>query len=328
MDAERASEPMLAAVRGFLDKLDEAQRRRALRPFEGPERQDWSYLPGRRPGLRLEEMSAPQREAAFGLMRSALSPDGSVKASSVIELEPILGEIEGNPARRDPGLYTFTIFGAPSSEAAWGWRLEGHHLSLNFTSATGRVVAVTPAFFGANPAKVPHGPRAGWRVLAAEEDLARELLGTLDRAQQDLAVLAVRAPRDIITGTQRKASLERFEGLAAARMGPAQRELLLRLLEVYVQNLRPDLAREQIEKIRNAGIELLHFAWAGDLRRGEGHYYRIHGPATLIEYDNTQNNANHVHSVWRDLTNDFGEDELRRHYEQGGHDPDEASRTP
>jgi hypothetical protein len=211
-----------------------------------------------------------------------------------------------------------TIFGPPSKDAPWGWRFEGHHLSLNYTSVTDELAA-TPAFFGANPAEVPRGDRKGWRLLAAEEDRARALLGLLDDAQRAQAVIATAAPRDVITGADRHARLERFEGLPASAMTPAQRDTLLRLVEEYVHNMPPDVAAAQWAKMEEAGLDKLHFAWAGSARRGEGHYYRIHGPTLLIEYDNTQNDANHVHSVWRDLDDDFGEDLLRKHYDENGH---------
>lgn len=319
MVPDRAPDSMISAASAFLAALDEGGRQQALLPFADPVRGRWSYLPGHRAGLRLGQMSSAQREAAHALMRSVLSQAGYTKASEVIRLEEILGALEGNPRSRDPALYTVTVFGAPAPEGAWSWRIEGHHLSLNFTAAAGEVVAVTPAFFGANPAEVPDGPKAGWRVLAAEEDLGREMLGLLEGRRRLHATLSGQAPRDIITGRDRKARLERFEGLPARDMTEEQRTALLRLLDVYVQNLRPELALEQFEKIRQAGVERLHFAWAGSAVRGQGHYYRIHGPTVLIEYDNTQNQANHIHTVWRDLTNDFGEDALRRHYEQGGH---------
>ena len=318
MTASPSPDPMVAAASAFLKSLDGDGRKLALIPFSDSARVAWSYLPGRRAGLRLGQMSSVQREAAMALVRSGLSELGYQKTTNIVALEEILGEIERNPTRRDPELYTLSVFGEPGATDEWGWRIEGHHVSFNFTAAGGEVLGVTPAFLGANPAKVPRGPRAGWRVLAAEEDLGRALLGLLDGERRRRAILSERAPRDIITGMDRKARLANHEGLPFREMNADQQTALLRLVDVYVQNLRSDLARGQMDKIREAGVDRLRFAWAGGAEPGHGHYYRIQGPSVLIEYDNTQNDANHIHSVLRDPTNDFGDDALRRHYEESG----------
>ena len=310
---------MEEAAQAFLDLLDDETRALAHRPFDDDERFNWHFVPRQRNGLPLKAMNETQRKAAHALLQNALSEQGYRKATNVITLEGILGVLENNPTRRDPEKYYVTIFGTPSAEAPWGWRFEGHHLSLNFSSVTNELVATTPAFFGANPATVPSGERKGWRVLATEEDRARTLLGLLDDAQRARALIATTAPRDIITGADRHARMERFEGLPASAMTPAQRDTLLRLAEAYTHNMPPDAAAAAWHRIEEAGIDKLHFAWAGSTRRGEGHYYRIHGPTLLLEYDNTQNNANHIHTVWRGFDNDFGEDLLRKHYEESDH---------
>jgi hypothetical protein len=256
------------------------------------------------------------------MLREALSARGYEKTTGVLELEAILRETEAfGSLLRDPELYYLAIFGEPSDEKPWGWRFEGHHLSLNFSSASGRIVAATPSFFGANPARVPSGPRAGWRVLPAEEDLGRRLLGSFDEGQRRAAVMAVSAPSDIILGPGRK-SVPDPAGLAYADMSEAQRAILMELVGEYLGNMRADVARAQREKIEKAGLGTIRFAWAGGVRVGEGHYYRIQGPTFVIEYDNTQNHANHVHSVWRDLEDDFGGDLLRRHYAESPHHHD------
>jgi hypothetical protein len=307
-----------AAAEAFLGSLDDATRARAVFPFDGEERFDWHFIPRERKGLPLKDMTGEQRTAAHVLMQSVLSSQGYLKATGVMQLEGILGALT-NSARRDPEDYYFQIFGTPGQDDPWGWRFEGHHISLNFTSATNEMTVATPAFMGSNPAEVRGGPFAGWRLLGAEEDRARTLLGMLSEAQRAKAIIADTAPRDIITGNDRHARLERFEGLPASEINDIQREALLYLIGEYVHNARPDIARARMEKIHEAGIDNLYFAWAGSVRRGEGHYYRVHGPTVLIEYDNTQGNANHVHSVWRDLEDDFGEDLLRKHYEESDH---------
>lgn len=302
----------------FLESLDNEARARAVFPFDGEERFDWHFIPRERQGLPLEAMTPDQRNAAHALLQSVLSSQGYLKATGVMQLEGILGALT-NSSRRNPQDYYFQIFGAPGRGDPWGWRFEGHHISLNFTSPTNDVTVTTPSFMGANPHVVGGGPYAGWRLLGAEEDRARALLGSLSEGKRARAIIVDTAPRDIITGNDRRARLERFEGLPASEMNSAQREALLALISEYVHNAKPDIARAQMEKIREAGIENLYFAWAGSMRRGEGHYYRVHGPTVLFEYDNTQGNANHVHSVWRDVENDFGDDLLRRHYEENDH---------
>jgi hypothetical protein len=322
--AEPLAEPpagrsdMAAAAQAFLASLDAAQRARAQRPFESGERFNWHYVPRARQGLPLEAMTPPQREAAYALLERALSREGYEKATGVVALEAILGQLTGSPAYRDAGLYYLTVFGTPGPAAPWGWRFEGHHLSLNYAAVTDTLVATTPAFMGANPAEVPSGPRTGWRVLADEEDLARRLVLLLDDGQRRRAVLSDRAPRDLVTGADRKVRLARYEGLPASAMTEPQRALLLQLVEAYVRNQRSDWAAGRLAEVR-AGLDSLHFAWAGGFERGQGHYYRIHGPALFIEYDNTQDGANHVHSVVRDPRGDFGEDLLRQHYEEHRH---------
>jgi hypothetical protein len=219
---------------------------------------------------------------------------------------------------RDPENYSVTVFGSPDSTGApWGWRLEGHHLSLNFTLVPGKPVAVTPAFFGANPAEVRSGPLKGLRTLAREQDLGRALAQGMDAGQRRRMIIAAQSLGDIVSGPGREESLASQAGLPAVDLAPAQRELLMQLVEEYARNMRPEVADEHLRRIREAGVERLHFAWAGPVDPGHAHYYRIHGPSVLIEFDNSQNDANHIHSVWHDPRNVFGADLLRAHYERG-----------
>lgn len=313
---------LTAAARALLEALDESDRGRVVMAFDSDARERWHYTPQRRPGLAIGDLAEAERAALHALLRAALGERGFAKVEGILRIEPILGQIEGNPDFRDPGRYHVVLFGAPADAAPWGWRFEGHHLSINFTQV-GPDVASTPAFFGANPAKVPSGPDRGLRVLAEEEDTGRALFVMLAPEQQERARIAGRAPDDIVTGNDRRARLARFEGLPASEMTAAQREHLLRLIAVYTGNLHPDLARAHLARIESAGIERVHFAWAGSVEPGRGHYYRIHGPTHLIEYDNR--GGNHIHTVFRDLENDFGEDLLARHLREGhGHAPGQA----
>ncbi len=307
--------------------LDADQRLRGMFAFDSPERFNFHFVPRPRRGLSLKDMSPAQRTATHDLLRTALSPRGYTKVAGIIELEELLFQLSNRNPFRDPEQYFLTFFGEPSDEAPWGWRFEGHHLSLNFSSVAGGLFSSTPAFMGANPAEVRSGAASGKRVLAAEEDLGRALVRALDPSRRGQATLSASAPDDIITGADRYARLARFEGLPASAMTETQVAMLWRIVEEYAHNLHAELADAQLARIRDAGIENLHFAWAGSVEPGRPHYYRIHGPTVLFEYDNVQNNANHIHTVWRDLDNDFGDDVLRRHYETApdghGHAPPE-----
>ena len=236
-------------------------------------------------------------------------------------MEGILRDLEGPDRRlaRDPDEYLVSVFGSPSASGTWGWRVGGHHLSLHFTVVGGAAVAGSPAFFGANPAEVREGPRAGLRPLGSQEDAARVLLMSLDAAQRTTAILSDVAPRDIVTGAELDISPLSPPGLRAGMLSAQQRTLLMDLIEVYTSHMADDLAAQRMERLHRAGLDGITFAWAGDVAPGGPHYYRVQGPTFLIEYDNTQNDANHIHSVWRDFEGDFGEDLLRQHMQDVHH---------
>ena len=310
-----------APARAFLSTLDAGQRATASFRFDDPERTNWAYVPRRRAGLPLRDMNAGQRAAAFAVLGTGLSERGTMLARGVIELEGTLGELEGFPwmPRRDPGLYHLSLFVGPGDAPPWGWRFEGHHLSVNVTDLgpQGRVVA--PLFVGANPARVPSGPQQGHRLLAGEEDLGFELLRMLDPRQRARATIAAQTFGDIVTGNDPAVGSVALAGLPAAEMTADQQGQLRRLLELYAGRMADSAASRQLRRIEEMGFERLHFAWAGADRPGEPHYYRIHGPTVLVEYDNSQNGANHIHTVWRDLENDFGGDLLRKHHARHPH---------
>jgi hypothetical protein len=316
-DAGRAA--MAGAAAACLSSLPDDARKRAMIAFGDKERMNWHYVPRGREGLPLKAMPAAARTAAHDLMKASLSAIGYEKATNVFKLDGVLRQLETfGGLLRDPDNYAVSVFGSPqASGAPWGWRLEGHHLSLNFTLAPGKPAAVTPAFFGANPAEVRSGPLKGLRTLAKEEDLGYALARGMDAAQRQRMTIGGQSLGDIVSGPGRGESLTSMVGVPASDLGGAQRDLLVQLVEVYARNMRSDVADEQLKRIREAGVERLHFAWAGPLDPGHAHYYRIHGPTVLIELDNSQNDANHIHSVWHDPRNDFGADALRAHYEHG-----------
>ncbi len=323
--APEAARRMADAATRFLESLSGEQRALALFPFEGDERYVWNYTPVDRNGLYLKDMTAAQRAAAFALLDTGLSVRGRREARQIIELEPILREterIEGIVVQwlRDPERYAFSVFGEPGGRAPWAWRVGGHHLGLHFTLVERDLIAPTPLFFGANPAQVRHGPETGRRTLADEEDLARALLGSLDTAQKTVAIVDPVAPDDILTKNYRSADPEAPpRGLAYGALSGEQRERLVRLVRHYVERVTDEVTTGAWARIERAGLDGVAFAWAGPEERGRGHYYAVKGPSFLIEYDNTQNNANHIHSVWRDFTNDWGEDLLAAHYASAHH---------
>lgn len=321
--AVRGDEPtepasaMMDAAKSFLAALEPAKRPRARSPFDADDRLDWDYVPRARQGLSFGQMSPAERDAALALLEASLSAMGFEKAETIRRLEEVLFAQSGSSIR-DPGLYYFTVFGEPSPEGAWGWRYEGHHVSLNWTVVDGRLVASTPQFFGANPAAVREGPQDGTRALAAEEDLARSLVRSLSPEQLALAKVSDEAPADILTESSRIAAMQDDVGIPYGRLDAGQRGLLLSLLQEYAAAQPPAEVQARLARVK-ADLPSLKFAWMGGLERGQPHYYRIQGSRDLIEYDNTQNGANHIHCVWRVFEGDWGRDVLAEHYQTSSH---------
>jgi len=310
---------MAKAARSWIRSLSPPQQGRAQLAWSSSERYDWHYVPRQRPGVALRDMDERQVVAAWNVLGSLLSARGLEQVRGVILLERILGELTASPGYRDPGNYALVIFGDPAGVAPWAWRFEGHHLSIHVVVAPGHGVAVTPVFYGANPADVPERhAHAGFRLVGAEEDDAFALIRSLEGSERKDAILSDRSLGDIVSGPGRESSLQRYEGVALARLSGVQCDGVMRILGLYAGTMREEIANAAIAKIREAGVATLHFAWAGSPTRGRAHYFRIHGPTVLVEYDNTQSGANHVHSVWLETKNVFGHDLLKAHY-QGGH---------
>ncbi len=316
---------MTNAAKAFLATLDADQKKKVIFPFSSEERVKWGFVPSEvlpwkhREGLTLKAMNGRQREAALDLLHASLGPKGSHQADTIRELEKVLHAQEmGRGLVRDPENYYFCVFGEPSDSATWGWRYEGHHCSQNFTVVHGRQVASSPQFFGSNPAEVrqdvPGAPPRGTRVLGRREDLGRELVKGLPAGQQSQAILDPKAPGDITTMAQRSVSISENKGLPYGKMDETSRKRLVAVIREYADTMPRDLADQRMAAIRKAGMDTVTFAWMGSTEPGQGHYYKVQGPTFLIEYDNTQNNANHVHSVWRDYKGDFGMDMLAMHY--------------
>ena len=316
--SERSASSMANAANKFLGALTPEQRQQASFALDSEELTRWHYVPATqfpRNGLPIRAMNESQRALAQELLKTGLSQRGYTQATTIMtDLELILKALENGSAMRDPEQYCFSIFGTPAAKGAWGWRVNGHHLSLHFTIANGSGVSSAPTFFGSNPAEVRvDGPKKGLRVLGDREDTARALLMAFDAAQRTTATIEGAAPGDIVTKTAAKVDPLSPSGLAASAMTPKQREMLMAVIDTYTSSMAPDIAAERLAQLRTAGLDTIAFAWAGEPEPGKKHYYRVQGPTFLIEYDNTQNDGNHVHSVWRDFNGDFGRDLLREH---------------
>lgn len=292
-------------------------------PLDDGERRNWQFWPTTRVGLELALMSAEQRRLTQDLLAAVLSSQGYLKVAHIMQLERILGMLDRGGLPRSVGHYKLVLFGQPAPDAPWAWRFEGHHVSLSVTVAPGGV-SVTPSFFGSNPAEVESGPLAGFRVLGAQEDLARELVTSLEPAERERAIVSGQAPAEIFTANMGKAR-EQWDawrttlepaGLPVAEMNEVQQHWVARIVDEAVANYRDEVAADYRARI---DVQALHFAWMGSTARGEPHYFRLQGPAFVFEYDNVQNDGNHVHSVWRDKEGDFGASLLEAHYRAAAH---------
>jgi hypothetical protein len=321
--SQRSAAAMATAANTFLSGLSADQRAKVAFPFEGDERLRWHFIPNEmfpRKGLMIKEMNEAQRSLAHALLKTGLSQRGYMTVTGIMGLEDILKATEtGGKMARDREEYYFSVFGTPSAQGAWGWRAEGHHVSLRFTIVKGAMIASSPAFLGTNPAEVRDGAQKGVRLLANREDTARALVESLDESQRRAAIINAVAPTDI--ATMNKNDITPFEpsGIAATALTAKQVALLMQVIDAYSSTMAADVAAERAKKIQDAGVDKIRFAWAGETERGKKHYYRVQGATFLIEFDNTQNDGNHVHSVWRDFNGDFGRDLLREHLKSVAH---------
>lgn len=315
---------MMDAATAFLKDLNTEQRSKASFKFEDDSRFEFRFTPRARTGLPLKEMTEGQRAKAHALLKTGLSMRGYTSATDIIALENVLRAIEPprtgpNAIVRDPELYFVSIYGEPNGKTPWGWKFEGHHISVNFTLVDGKPIVFAPSFFGSNPAVVKDGPQAGKRALREEEESGRALMAAFTDEQKKKVIFSDQAPREMLTAENRDAKMLDSVGITYAEMTPAQKRLLEKVLDAYLGRVAPELAKARLEALQKSGMDKITFGWAGTLELGGPHYYRVQGPTFLIEYDNVQNNANHIHSVWRDFDGDFGRDILREHYKTYAH---------
>lgn len=322
IDAPEVAREFATAAKNFLDTIDPSLQAKYL--FQDAERGNFHFFPINRRGVPLKVLNNGQRQLGYALLSAALSHTGNQKALTIMSLGDYLRETDEKPnAYRDSDHYYFTIFGDPDPEGTWGFRVEGFHLSINVTVVDGRWISVTPSFFGAIPATVPEGPREGLQVLKNETELGRALAKSLTEEQRktgfgEIPDFLTETVGGLTTGNQRKIERGEHRGLPASAMTDDQRKTLMDLVREHIQRIRKELADQDLARIDKAGVDKIRFVWAGGLEPGQPHHYLIQGPTFLIEYDNTQDDADHVHCVYRDFDNDFG-DAMLEHYRKHSH---------
>jgi hypothetical protein len=314
----RAAGEMSEAATSLLNALDDDQKKKISFEFKDTaEREKFIFVPDlKRKGLTIKAMTPVQRPLAFALLNTGLSQYGFNSALSIMSLEGILLEQERgnkNSPVRDPENYFVEIFGKPGNDQIWGWRFEGHHFSASFTCVMGKTIVAAPLFMGSNPELAKDGPRKGHRTLGEVEDAGRKFILALNDDQKKKSIIQADTPKDIFSGTKRRIELKK-EGVPASELNKDQKALLLALIQEYLRRDRPEIAAAELARVEKEGLDSISFAWGGQTEPGKTHYYRIQSDTFIIEYDNFQNDGNHIHSVWRDLKNDFGEDILKRHY--------------
>ena len=324
--SQRSAAAMSKAATQFVASLTPDQKSKAVFAFDSEERTRWHFIPNEmfpRHGLMIKDMNESQRQLAHDLLRTGLSARGYLKVTSIMQLEDILKVAEaGGQFARNKEEYLFAVFGTPGDKGQWGWRVEGHHVSLRFAIVDGGVkgdVSSSPMFLGSNPAEVRDGEKKGFRVLADEEDAARALVMALPADLQKQAIVNAVAPGDILTMNKNDIAPLPNQGVMYSALPASAQALFTKLIEVYTGNMEADVAAERMNRIQSAGLANVRFAWLGETARGKKHYYMVQGPTFLIEYDNTQNDGNHIHSVWRDFKGDFGQDILRDHLKAVAH---------
>lgn len=306
----------------FLNALSKEQREKTQLQFENMSRTTWHFLPGAmwpRSGIQLADLNENQKELLFKLLREHLSESGYNKARKIMDLENVLLELgQGDANFRDPEKYTVVFYGNPVKDSLWSWSFEGHHLSLNFTIENEKV-SIAPRFMGASPATIKEGKRKGERTLANEEDYGLKLINALTEDQKEKAIFQKQAFIDIVTSNASEVSRLQPVGIEMKSLNKEQQTILINLLQEYLSTMPTPLAEKRMENLKSEEFDEIRFGWAGAIESGQAHYYRIQGKTFLVEFDNTQNNANHIHLVWRDFEGDFGRDLIREHYKHSHH---------
>lgn len=302
----------------FLNSLSKQQRDRAQMHFTDTSRTTWHYFPGtmyKRAGIQLGELNTEQKELFFKLLKTYLSETGYNKTIKIMDLETVLFEIgQGDAYNRDPEKYSVAFYGNPEKDSLWAWSFEGHHLSLNFSILNNKI-SIAPRFMGASPAIIKEGKRKGERTLANEEDFGFQLINSLSEDQKKIAIFQKKAYPDIVTSNATEVAPLQPVGIKVGDLKMNQQTIIIGLLDEYLSTMPKALAKKRMDNLKSEEFNDIRFGWAGDTETGKPHYYRIQGKTFLVEFDNTQNNANHIHLVWRDFNGDFGKDLIKEHYE-------------
>lgn len=305
-----------AKALAFVSALNEQQKAKAVFPFTEMNRYDWHYVPASmiaRTGLAIKDMDSTQKNLFFETLQSFLSPEGYQRTQNIMSFEYVLKELEPANTHRIPENYFVSVYGNPGKDSVWALKFTGHHLALNFTVVDAQL-AFAPFLFGSNPAEVKEGPKKGIRIIKNEEDLAFELVNSLNALQKNIALFQLKAFTDIVTTNAAQVSPLKPAGILLKDLNNDQKNLINKIMVAYLSSMSLRLANARMNLVATEDKNEIRFGWAGGLVRGEPHYYRIQGKTFLIEFDNTQNNANHIHMVWRDFNGDYGEDLLKEHY--------------
>ena len=320
MHLQNDNGPLPGAV-VFINALDDWQRKKAQFEFDDSSRTRWHYLPAAsfsRPGISLAELNEKQKELLFSMLQEFLSHSGYNKTKQIISLEEVLVELGGSPRLRDREQYFTAFYGNPVKDSLWSWSFQGHHISLNFT-VSDNLISMTPRFLGANPATVPRGKRKGLRTLDREEDYGLELINSMTEKQREQAIFSSNTFYDITTTNAVEVNPPELAGIKMKDLNDSQRQILLNLIDEYLSAMPGELALKRMENLKKEEFDEIRFGWAGATKAGVAHYYRIQGKTFLVEFDNSQNGANHIHTVWRDFDGDFGRDLIRDHYRSSSH---------
>ena len=310
-----------AKAHTFVKSLNEAQQRKAVFPFNEMNRYEWHFLPAAmvgRTGIAVKDLDSTQKENLHFLLQAYLSKEGYVRTKNIMDFEYLLKEMQPNNPNRIPENYSISVYGTPNQDSIWGWKFSGHHLALNFTIVKDKI-GFAPFFFGVYPAEVKEGPQKGKRLLKDQEDFGFELVNSMTHDQCQKAIFELNAFTEIVTTNSQKVGPLEPVGIFAHDMTPSQKIVLNKVIASYLLAMPAPLANARIKKIDSEDMNAVRFGWAGETVPGKPHYYRIQGKTFLIEFDNTQDNANHIHTVWRDFNGDFGHDLIKEHYHNSRH---------
>ena len=319
--AQNVKEDNSSKASAFVHSLNEQQKAKAVFPFDEMNRYDWHYVPASmlaRTGLAVKDMDSTQKVAFYELLQSFLSAEGYKRTQNIMSFEYILKELEPTNPHRIPENYFVSVYGKPGTDSVWAWKFTGHHIALNFTIVDNKL-AFSPFLFGSNPAEVKEGPKKGMRIIKDEEDLGFELENSMNAEQKKIALFQLKAFTDIVTTNSAQVGPLQPVGILLKDINNDQKNLVNRIMVAYLSSMPVRLANARMKRIATEDKNDIRFGWAGGLVRGEPHYYRIQGKTFLIEFDNTQNKANHIHMVWRDFNGDYGEDLLKEHYMNSKH---------